>query len=229
MENGSLPMFWDFEFTFEVMPSLLGGLWVTVQLTLIGYLIALTLGLLIAIVRRVPILGSVVHFVMEFIRTTPLIIQVVFVFFLLPASLAIPLLGDVPITAFTVGVVVLGIHYAAYTAEVYRSGIEGVAKGQWEAARALSLPTSRTWGAIVLPQAIRKVIPALGNYLISMFKDTPLLFAIGVAELLTRAQRIGSESFRMMEAITLVGVLFLLVSIPSAIVIRRLEKRYVAV
>lgn len=229
MDNESIPMLWDFGFTFEVMPSLLGGLWVTVQLTLIGYAIALTLGLLIAIVRRVPVIGSIVHFVMEFIRTTPLLIQVVFVFFLLPATLAIPFVGTVPITAFTVGVVVLGIHYAAYTAEVYRSGIEGVAKGQWEAARALSLPTSRTWGAIVLPQAIRKVIPALGNYLISMFKDTPLLFAIGVAELLTRAQRVGSDSFRMMEAITLVGFLFLLVSIPSAIVIRRLEKRYVAV
>lgn len=229
MDDESLPMFWDFGFTFEVMPSLLSGLWVTVQLTLIGYAIALTLGLLIALVRRVPVIGAIVHFVMEFIRTTPLLIQVVFVFFLLPATLAIPLVGTVPITAFTVGVVVLGIHYAAYTAEVYRSGIEGVAKGQWEAARALSLPTSRTWGAIVLPQAIRKVIPALGNYLISMFKDTPLLFAISVAELLTRAQRVGSESFRMMEAITLVGFLFLVVSIPSAIVIRRLEKRYAAV
>lgn len=223
-------MIWDFEFTLEVMPSLLQGLWVTIQLTLIGYTIALLLGLLIAIVRRVPVLGSIVHFVMEFIRTTPLIIQVVFVFFLLPASLTIPYVGmTVPITAFTVGVVVLGIHYAAYTAEVYRSGIEGVAQGQWEASRALSLPASRTWGAVVLPQAIRKVIPALGNYLISMFKDTPLLFAIGVAELLTRAQRVGSESFRMMEAITLVGLLFLVVSIPSAIVIRRLEKRYAAV
>ncbi|MBE3000285.1 ectoine/hydroxyectoine ABC transporter permease subunit EhuD [Nocardiopsis sp. HNM0947] len=210
---------WDFEFTFEAMPDLLNGLLTTVQLTLIGYSIALTLGLLVAIVRRVPIIGGVLHFVMEFIRTTPLIIQVVFVFLLTPAN----------ISAFTVGVVVLGVHYAAYTAEVYRSGIEGVAKGQWEAARALSLPTSRTWGAIVLPQAIRKVIPALGNYLISMFKDTPLLFAIGVTELLTQAQRVGSESFRVVEAYTLVGLLFLVVSIPSAIIIRRLEKRYVAV
>ena len=210
---------WDFEFTFEAMPDLLNGLLTTVQLTLIGYSIALTLGLLVAIVRRVPGIGGVLHFVMEFIRTTPLIIQVVFVFLLTPAN----------ISAFTVGVVVLGVHYAAYTAEVYRSGIEGVAKGQWEAARALSLPTTRTWGAIVLPQAIRKVIPALGNYLISMFKDTPLLFAIGVTELLTQAQRVGSESFRVVEAYTLVGVLFLLVSVPSAIIIRRLEKRYVAV
>ncbi|WP_460747760.1 ectoine/hydroxyectoine ABC transporter permease subunit EhuD [Nocardiopsis oceani] len=201
------------------MPDLLSGLWVTIQVTVLGYLIALSLGLGIAIIRRVPVIGSIVHFVMEFIRTTPLLIQLVFVFLLAPAN----------ISGFTVGVLVLGVHYAAYTAEVYRSGIEGVAKGQWEAARALSLPTSRTWGAIVLPQAIRKVIPALGNYLIAMFKDTPLLIAIGVAELLTEAQRVGSASFRIVEAFTMVGFLFLLVSIPSAILIRRLERRYAAV
>jgi|SRR5690625_4353210 len=210
---------WDFEFTYEAMPDLLSGLLTTIQLTLIGYSIALVLGLLVAVVRRTPIIGGLVHFVMEFIRTTPLIIQVVFVFLMTPAN----------ISAFTVGAVVLGVHYAAYTAEVYRSGIEGVAKGQWEAARALSLPTGRTWGAVVLPQAIRRVIPALGNYLISMFKDTPLLFAIGVTELLTEAQRVGSESFRVVEAYTLVGFLFLAVSVPAAIIIRRLEKRYVAV
>ena len=210
---------WDFEFTGEVMPDLLSGLLVTIQVTVLGYLIALSLGLGIAIIRRIPVIGSIVHFVMEFIRTTPLLIQLVFVFLLAPAN----------VSGFTVGVLVLGVHYAAYTAEVYRSGIEGVAKGQWEAARALSLPTSRTWGAIVLPQAIRKVIPALGNYLIAMFKDTPLLIAIGVAELLTEAQRVGSASFRIVEAFTMVGFLFLLVSIPSAILIRRLERRYAAV
>ncbi|WP_369797708.1 ectoine/hydroxyectoine ABC transporter permease subunit EhuD [Nocardiopsis sp. CNT312] len=201
------------------MPTLLEGLLVTVQVTAMGYLIALSLGLLIAIARRVPVAGSVLHVVMEFVRTTPLVVQLVFVFFLTPPN----------ISGMTVGVVVIGVHYSAYTAEVYRSGIEGVAKGQWEAARALSLPATRTWGAIVLPQAIRKVIPALGNYLISMFKDTPLLIAIGVAELLTRAQQIGSASFRVVEAYTMVGFLFLLVSIPSAIIIRRLERRYAAV
>ncbi|MEU2973711.1 ectoine/hydroxyectoine ABC transporter permease subunit EhuD [Nocardiopsis alba] len=212
-------MFWDFEWTFQIMPDLLSGLWVTVQITAIAYLMALALGLAIAIVRRVPIIGSLLHFVMEFIRTTPLIIQLVFVFLLAPST----------VSGMTVGILVLGVHYSSYTAEVYRSGIEGVSKGQWEAARALSLPTTRTWGAIVLPQAIRKVIPALGNYLIAMFKDTPLLFAIGVAELLTEAQRVGSADFRIVEAFTVVGFLFLLVSIPSAIVIRRLEKRYAAV
>lgn len=211
--------FWDFEYTGQVMPDLLSGLLVTIQATGIGYALALALGLVIAMVRRVPLFGSVVHFFMEFIRTTPLVIQLVFVFALTPAN----------ISAFTIGVIVLGVHYAAYTAEVYRSGIEGVAKGQWEAARALSLPGTRTWGAIVLPQAIRKVIPALGNYLIAMFKDTPLLFAIGVVELLAVAQQVGSRDFRYVETFTIVGLLFLVVSVPSAILIRRLEKRYVAV
>ncbi|MFE9244459.1 ectoine/hydroxyectoine ABC transporter permease subunit EhuD [Nocardiopsis sp. NPDC006938] len=210
---------WDFEYTGEVLPDLLSGLVVTVQATGIGYALALTLGLFIAVVRRVPFFGALLHFLMEFIRTTPLVIQLVFVFTLAPPD----------VSAFTIGVIVLGIHYAAYTAEVYRSGIEGVAKGQWEASRALSLPTSRTWTAIVLPQAIRRVIPALGNYLIAMFKDTPLLFAIGVVELLAMAQQVGSKDFRYVETFTMVGFLFLLVSIPSAIVIRRLEKRYVAV
>ena len=191
----------------------------TIQVTVVGYRIALVLGLLIAMARRVPVFGAVLHAVMEFIRTTPLIIQLVFVFLLAPST----------VSGLTVGIIVIGVHYSAYTAEVYRSGIEGVAKGQWEAARALSLPGRRTWGAIVLPQAIRKVIPALGNYLIAMFKDTPLLLAIGVTELLTEAQRVGSASFRIVEAYTAVGLLFLLVSVPSAILIRRLERRYAAV
>ncbi|MEV2276100.1 ectoine/hydroxyectoine ABC transporter permease subunit EhuD [Nocardiopsis sp. NPDC049922] len=213
-------MSWDLSFMFDdLLPALLVGLQYTVLSTVLGYLIALLLGLLIAVVRRVRVVGPVAHGIMEFIRTTPLLIQLVFVFTLVPPT----------VTPLTVGVVVLGVHYAAYTAEVYRSGIEGVAKGQWEAARALSLPLRRTWGAIVLPQAIRKVIPALGNYLIAMFKDTPLLFAIGVTEMLMMAQRVGQPAGRVMEAYTLVGIMFLLVSIPSAILIRRLERRYAAV
>ncbi|NYH53485.1 polar amino acid transport system permease protein [Nocardiopsis arvandica] len=209
----------DAQWIFQILPDLLSALMVNVQITVFGYLIALVVGLLIAMARRVPFFGAVLHAVTEFIRTTPLIVQAVFVFLLTPAF----------ISPLTVGIVVIGVHYSAYTAEVYRSGIEGVAKGQWEAARALSLPARRTWGAIVLPQAIRKVIPALGNYLIATFKDTPLLIAIGVGEVLTVARQIGSASFRVVEVYTIVGFLFLLVTIPSAIILRRLERRYAAV
>ncbi|MFC4563153.1 ectoine/hydroxyectoine ABC transporter permease subunit EhuD [Nocardiopsis mangrovi] len=212
-------MLWDWDFTAIVIPRLLDGLVITVLATLVGYLVALALGLLVAIVRRVRFIGPVVHAVMEFIRTTPLLVQLLFVFFLAPSS----------VSALTLGIAVLGVHYAAYTAEVYRSGIEGVAKGQWEACRALSLPPARVWGAVVLPQAIRKVIPALGNYLIAMFKDTPLLYAITVQEMMFHASGLGGQYFRNFEAITLVGLLFLLVSVPSAVLIRRLERRYAAV
>ncbi|MDA0565500.1 ectoine/hydroxyectoine ABC transporter permease subunit EhuD [Streptomonospora sp. S1-112] len=212
-------MMWDTEFAIGIIPQLLEGLVVTVQATVLGYAVALVLGLAVALIRRVRVVGPLVFAVFEFIRSTPLLVQLFFVFYLAPANL----------TPLTIGVAVLGVHYAAYTAEVYRSGIEGVAKGQWEACRALSLPPLRVWGAVVLPQAIRKVIPALGNYLIAMFKDTPLLFAITVHEMMFVADTIGSETFRSMEAYTLVGLLFLLVSVPSAIVIRRLERRYAAV
>ncbi|GAA3746198.1 polar amino acid transport system permease protein [Spinactinospora alkalitolerans] len=215
-------MVWDWEFTGRILPDLLTGLRYTVQATVLGYVLALILGLAVAIVRRTPVIGTGVFWVMEFIRCTPLLVQLFFVFYVLPGF-------GITLSPLVAGVVGLGVHYAAYTAEVYRSGIEGVAKGQWEASRALSLPTHRVWGAVVLPQAIRKVIPALGNYLIAMFKDTPLLFAITVPELLSQAYRLGGVNFRYFETITTVGVLFILVSALSAILIRFLERRYAAV
>lgn len=109
-------------------------------------------------------------------------------------------------------------------AEVYRAGIDAVPPGQWEAARALSLPTTRTWRGVVLPQAIRNTVPALGNYAISMFKDTPFLFAITVVEMVTAAQQYGARTFQYLEPITMAGVIFLLASYPTSILIRRLEK-----
>jgi polar amino acid transport system permease protein len=120
---------------------------------------------------------------------------------------------------------VLGIHYTTYMAEVYRAGIDSVPKGQWEAASALSLPGPRTWIAVVIPQAVRNTLPALGNYAISMFKETPFLIAISVAEMVTAAQNFGASDFRYTEAFTLAGLIFLAASYPTSLLIRRLEKR----
>ncbi len=214
----------DWGFVGQAMPDLLTGLRYTLMATALGYVLALALGLLVAVVRRSaprPV-ATVVFWVMEFIRSTPLLVQLFFVFYVLPSV-------GVSLSPLTAGVIALGVHYAAYTAEVYRSGLDGVPKGQWEAARALSLPSGRTWGAVVLPQAIRRVIPALGNYLIAMFKDTPLLFAITVPELLFEANRLGGENFKYLETISAVGVLFIAVSVLSAAGIRFLERRYAAV
>jgi polar amino acid transport system permease protein len=129
------------------------------------------------------------------------------------------------LSALTVGVIALGVHYACYTSEVYRAGIEAVPRGQWEAATALSLPRSRVWTGVVLPQAVPRVVPALGNYVISMFKEVPLLTAIGLLDVVGRAQEAGDTYFRYVEPYTIAGLLFLLLSYPASLLLRRLERR----
>jgi polar amino acid transport system permease protein len=108
---------------------------------------------------------------------------------------------------------------------VYRAGIEAVPRGQWEAAKALNLSPGRTWLRVILPQAIPPIVPAMGNYLVAMFKDTPLLSAITVVELLQQSKMIGSATFRYTEPLTLVGLLFLALSLVAAWGVRGLEAR----
>ena len=214
-------MTWNWDYVWESIPLLLEGLLVTLELTVVGSLLAYVLGLVFALIRRarIPVLSQLMYLFIEVVRSTPLLIQVFIIFYLLwPALHITP-------SAFVTGVIALGIHYATYTAEVYRAGIEAVPKGQWEAATALSLPRQRVWTGVILPQAVPRVVPALGNYMISMFKETPLLISIGVLDVLNRAKEQGAETFQVLEPYTLAGILFLLISYPSSILVRRLERR----
>ena len=213
-------MTWDNAFAWSILPELLRGLWVTVQVTLLGTAIAMVVGLLIAVVRfsRIPVVSKLFGFLVELLRGTPLLVQAYIAFFVLPAY-------GIRFSAMVTGVLVIGLNYSAYTAEVYRAGIADVPVGQWEAATALSLPHSRTWVRVVLPQALRSVVPMLGNYLIQMFKDSAVLFAITVYELMGHAQAVGSSSYRYLEPLTLTGLLFLLVSYPASQLVRILERR----
>ena len=214
---------WDWGYALEVLPQLLKALLVTLEITLLGSVVALLLGLLIAVLRQahIPVLDQLLWAFVEFIRSTPLLVQVFFLYFALPRF-------GITLSALTVGVIGLGVHYATYTSEVYRAGIEAVPRGQWEAATALSLPRSRTWTGVILPQAIPRVLPALGNYVISMFKEVPLLLAISVVEVVSKAQEIGSQTFRFTEPFTIAGLLFLVLSYPASMLVRRLERRRVA-
>jgi polar amino acid transport system permease protein len=213
---------WSWDYVGDIMPQLLDGLWITVQATLLGSLVAFVLGLVWAIALRSPTrwvtwpVGAVV----EFVRNTPLLVQLFFLFFVLPS-------WGLSFGALTTGVIGLGLHYSTYTAEVYRAGIDAVPEGQWEAATALSLPRGRTWVAVILPQAFRRVVPALGNYVIAMFKDTPMLSAITVGDMLFEANSIGATTFDYMEPITVVGVLFIVISYPTSVLLRVLERRLV--
>jgi len=211
----------DWQFALEILPRLLGGLVVTVEATLVGFVLAVVLGLFLALARRSenPWLSQPVGAVVEFIRSTPLLVQLFFFFFVLPRyGLRLP--------AFLVGTLALGLHYATYTSEVYRAGIDAVDRGQWEAATALNFSPLRIWVGVILPQAIPPMIPALGNYLIGMFKESAQLLAITVTELMLTARVIGTETFRFLEPITLAGLLYFLISYPSALIVQRLEAHY---
>lgn len=213
------PIF-DWSFALEILPTLGSALVITIQATVLGMLVAVTLGLALALLRRsrLALLSLPTAFVIEFVRSTPLLVQMYFLFYVLP-------LTGVQMSPLATGIVALGLHYATYCAEVYRAGIEAVPRGQLEAARALNMSPWRTAVGVVLPQAIPPVVPALGNHRVAMFKDTPLLSAITVVELLQQSKMIGSTTFRYTEPLTLVGVLFLALSLIAAWGVRGLEAR----
>lgn len=213
-------MQFDFQYALSILPILLQATVVTIAATIGGMVVALVVGLLVAILRitNLPVLGLVLAIVVDFVRTTPLLIQLYVVYYVLP-------LYGLVLPAFETGVVVLGLNYSAYTSEVYRAGLLSVHRGQWEAATALNLSASRTLIDIIVPQAVRPMVPALGNYLIGMFKETPLLATITVPELLATAEKLSFSSFKYLETFTMVGLIFLMLSYPSSRLIHRLEAK----
>lgn len=214
-------MSWDWSFVAAILPQLLAGIVVTVEATLLAVVVAMLLGLVWAVLRiALPRPAArTVHWAVEFVRGTPLLVQLYFLFYVLPDA-------GILLSPLAAGVIGLGVHYSAYTAEVYRAGIENVPRGQWEAARALNLTRPQTWLHVVIPQAVPPMIPALANYFVAMFKETPLLSAITVVELMNQARSVANFHYRYLEPMTLVGAFFLAVSIPSVIALRWLERRF---
>jgi polar amino acid transport system permease protein len=211
-------MFWDWAYTWEIMPVLAEASIVTIEATVAGFILAAVVGLLLAILRMsprswvsLPTAGLV-----EFIRSTPLLIQIFFIYFVLPEF-------GITLGALTAGILALGLHYGSYCSEVYRAGLENIPRGQWEASIALNLSPYHTFRDVIIPQAVPPVVPALGNYFVALFKETPLLSAIAVLELMQTAKILGSETFRYTEPITLVGLYFLVFSLVAAALVRRLE------
>lgn len=214
-------MDWNWAFAREILPLLLSGLKVTVIATVLGAAVAAVLGLVFALLRRSPNrwVARTAGFVVEFIRGTPLLVQLYFIFYVLPDI-------GIRLPALAAGVLGMGLHYATYASEVYRGGIEAVPRGQWEAAKATNLTTRQTWVHVILPQAIPPMIPAMANYLLAMFKETPLLSAITVLEMMNQAKSIANSSYRYVEPMTMVGVFFLVISLVSVVGLRWLERRF---
>jgi len=206
-------------FALSILPILGLGLIVTIEATLLGFLIALVLGLVLALLRRSRsrFIAWPVGAVIEFLRDTPLLVQLYFLYFVLPKY-------GILLPAFLTGALALGVQYSAYLSEVYRAGLDAVRRGQIEAAIALNMTRARIYRDIVIPQAIPRIVPALGNYLVSMLKDTPILSVVTVMEMLGLAKIIGDRTFRYLIPLTIVGAIFLVLTMAATAGIRRLER-----
>lgn len=213
--------YWSWERFFDALPFVLDGLWMTIFLTIACFLFALVFGFVWTFLRRIPnkSFNWIVTWIMEFIRTTPPLVQLFFIYYAWPV---IPVVGMTlsPVQSAILG---LGIHYSTYISEIYRSGIESVEKGQWEAASALNFSVWDKWKKIILPQAIPPTVPMLGNYFIILFKEVPLVSTISVAEILLKANTYGARTYAYLEPLTVVGIIFLLLSYPSALLVQQLE------
>lgn len=209
---------WRWDFVWEILPRLLQATGNTLIAAIAGYGIALILGLFLALGQRTPyrMVTLVIREVVEFIRSTPLLLQIFFIFYVGPQF-------GIRLSPWMSGMIAIGLHYACYLSEVYRGGIESVPRGQWEAATALNMSTLQKYRRVIIPQAIPSALAGMGNYLVGIFKDTPMLSVIGVAELIHTANAIGSENYRFLEPYTMVGLIFLAISLPTAGLIRAFE------
>lgn len=205
----------------DFLPILLQGAVVTVQVTVLSFLLSSVLGLALALMKLSPVraLSWTGTAVINVIRGLPIIVQLFYIYFVLPEF-------GVQLTAFQAGVIGLGIAYSAYQAENFRGGIEAVDAGQREAAQAMGMRSAMIMRRVILPQAFRIALPPYGNTLVMMLKDSSLVSTITVAEMTRAGQLIASSTFQNMTVYTLVALLYLIMSLPLVYCLRRLERRF---
>lgn len=216
----SFTSLFDFNDAVSYLPDLLRGALVSVEVAGCVMVISLLLGLVVALMRisKSRFLRTISSIYVELVRGTPALLQLFYIYFVLPAF-------GIRLDPFLAGVVGLSVNYSAYLSEVYRAGIDAIPRGQSEAASALGLSNKLTMRLVILPQAIRVIIPPLGNYFISLFKDTSLVSIVTVKELMFTGQIIAATNFQYFTIFTLIGVIYLAISYPGSLIVQYLEKR----
>lgn len=212
-------MKFNLAFAIESLPLILSALWTTVWVTVASCAGAALLGFLLEITRRSSrAMSYVMRFVIDFIRSTPLLVQLYFLYFVLPFY-------GVTLPSFVVGIMGLSIYYSGYLAEVFKAGIDGIPVGQFEAAQSLGLKRLDVVVFVIAPQMLRNIAAPMGNYFVSILKATPYLAIIAVPEMLGEAMEIASDTFRYAEPMLTVGVVFLVLAVAVAQLVRLLEMR----
>lgn len=212
----------QFEKILAYFPDLIRGVGVTFQIGLISASLGLVLGLALALMKisRRPFAYWPAYIYIEFFRTTPPLVQIVWLYY------GLPLITGYDLGAFGAAAVALGLNIGAFYSEIFRAGLIGVHRTQWQASRVLGLNLVDTLRFVVLPQAIRNVLPPMGTTTIYLIKDTALASAIGTPELLRIGQLISVETFRPVETLTVVAILYFVVTYPVALLVDWLERRF---
>ncbi len=204
---------------FEILKFVPDGLLVTFQVTILSISIAIPIGLITGLgkLSRNPIINLLASTYVEIIRGIPLLMQLFYIYYALGAFLQVS-----PIVA---AVISLSFCYGAYMGEVFRAGILAVSKGQTEAARSLGFNRFQTMTIVVLPQAMRTILPPVGNECIALLKDTSLISIIAVADLLRRGREYASQTFEYFETYTVVALVYLLITLILSKGVSHLEGR----
>lgn len=215
-----------YQFHFDVLTGYVGMLLSGVGYTLIITAISFVLSMLIGIVAsqlRLSKMRPAVWLTTTYIdifRCTPALIQIVWIYYV------VPILFNISLNAVTAGVVALSLNGGAFLAEIFRAGIQSIDPGQRDAARVLGLRRGETFGLIILPQAVRRVLPAICSNAISLLKDSSLVSVLAVGELMYQGQTISSLTFRPLEALTVVAIIYFILTYPLTILVVFLERRY---
>ena len=213
----------DTKFLDVWAPYILGGIPLTIFVSIVSIILAVILATLGALGRisQNPVIYAIASLYVSLVRGTPLIVQILFVVLALPQ--VIPQVADIPLIVLGIGA--LAFNYGAYMTEIFRAGIQAIPRGQIEAAQALAMPEGLVMRRIILPQAVRIVIPAIGNEFIAMIKDSALVSIVSVQELLWRAQRVGQSNFRSLETLLLAAAVYWALTVVFSLFQDRLEKR----
>jgi polar amino acid transport system permease protein len=206
--------------TVEFLPILMSGVALTIIVTIGSLLLSTVLGLVWALMRvsGIGVLSGLSAGLINVIRGIPIIVLLFYLYFVMPEF-------GITLTALQAAILGLGIAYSAYQAENFRAGIEAIDKGQIEAAQAIGMGWGQTMRRVVLPQAVRIVLPPYGNVMIMMLKDSSQASTITVAELALQGKLIASSTFKNTSVFTLVALMYLTMSIPLILLVRHFEKR----
>jgi polar amino acid transport system permease protein len=220
----------DTDFMLEWAPFILGGTGITLLVSVCSIVLATILALIGALGRisKNPVINGVATLYVSLIRGTPLILQITFIYLAFPQFARFApeyLQGAFLIPAIPSGILALGVNYGAYMTEIFRAGIQSVGHGQIEAAHALAMSPAQTTRRIILPQAVRLVIPPTGNEFIAMLKDSALVSFIGVSELFFRASKVGQQNFRAMETLIVAAAMYWLVTSIFSFFQTKLERK----